>query len=977
MVDLPTPSGVSTIAEGEEPRPPDGVGMATLDHEAALAKVLGGLFDAEVVAEMVMPGVGRFEISRRIGSGGMGSVYEARDPELDRRVAIKVLHPDAGAPDRLVEEGKAMARLNHPNVVTVHEVGRADGRIFVVMELVEGDTLRRWQQAREHSWGEIVQMYQSVGQGIAAAHRSGLVHCDLKPENVLVGDDGRPRVTDFGIARLHRPELRVTDDGHADEDEGERDLGKSSTRLAGTPRYMSPEQYAGGVIDHRADQFGYCVMLWEALYGASPFAATSVAALAIAITHGDIEAPPPGRAVPQWLRRICERGLSRDPADRWPDMPALLEALGKGRDRARRRRIGWGLAAAGVLVASGYGAHQLRQNRIEQDCATEGAAIEEIWGPEPAAEVRRGMLDVGGETAGDTADRVQRWLDERAGKWREVATDTCLARELTPTADAEAPERAAWCLADRKAELEMTVELLRNPTRSLIEHAVLLVSQPFDIEGCADEAALARIELPPPEQREQVREIHRELVRADSTDAGGDRAAAEAIATEALKDAEALGWDRLEAKARGVLAKTLMQSGRTDEARAVASEAYFSAITLGDLITAKSAAERMIYIEGELRGELEAAQLWARLTDVLIDQLDQRDTPGEVYRLVRLAEALRFKGRRDEAQPLIERALGITARTLGTEHPRHVFVIGALSTNLRERGQLDEALVYNRQEVESDEAIFGPDSPQLATSLMGLGATYSQAGRHAEAKEALQRAYEIFVRTVGPESGRVASVTLNLAGAEQALGNEEVAIELLQEALAGLKRVLGPGHVRVGIALNNLGNALKSAGRREEARDALQSALEIFETELESDYPHVAFVSNNLGELEVSLGNHEVGKTLLERSLAIRERELGPDHIRLLNPIVALGDIQLEKRDLEGARAYAERAAVLLSKNEDTGLATTRALARLLMASVLWEEDPQRAREVAIAAREEMVALGADGESGAARVELWLEKHPE
>ena len=181
----------------------------------------------------------------------------------------------------------------------------------------------------------------------------------------------------------------------------------------------------------------------------------------------------------------------------------------------------------------------------------------------------------------------------------------------------------------------------------------------------------------------------------------------------------------------------------------------------------------------------------------------------------------------------------------------------------------------------------------------------------------------------------------------------------------------------MGIALNNLGNALKSAGRREEARDALQSALEIFETELESDYPHVAFVSNNLGELEVSLGNHEVGKTLLERSLAIRERELGPDHIRLLNPIVALGDIQLEKRDLEGARAYAERAAVLLSKNEDTGLATTRALARLLMASVLWEEDPQRAREVAIAAREEMVALGADGESGAARVELWLEKHPE
>jgi len=970
MLEQRNPSGTETVAAHRPTNPPsNGLDLATVDHEAALAEVLAGLFDPEVVAEMAVPAVGRFEVLGHIGSGGMGSVYEARDPELDRRVAIKVLHADAGDPGKLVEEGKAMARLNHPNVVTVYEVGRADDRVFVVMELVEGDTLRRWQRARDRSWREVVEMYQSFGAGIAAAHAGGLVHCDLKPENVVVGDDGRAKVTDFGIARMHRVDLVTV---------GERGtrppVRDTSTRMAGTPRYMSPEQYGPDGVDHRADQFGYCVMLWEALYRVPPFSGRTVAELAAQVTLGEIETPPVGVAVPPWLRRIVERGLSPNRAERWPDMPALLDALARGRGRARTRRAGWIAAGVGALLVIGYGAHEMRQAQVAERCEAEGAAIEEIWGPARVAEVRARLVEVGGESAETTADRVKRWLDESASDWRDVATQACLTRELTPPRDAEVSVRTAWCLADRRAELEMIIEPLRDPTRSVFDNAVTLVAHPLDMEGCTDQTALARLALPPVEQRDRVREIHRRRLRAQAANAAGDRPEAERIAKAALGDAQALGWAPLEAVVRSTVAATLLQSGRTDEARSTAAEAYFSAMTLGDLQTAKSSAEQMLYIEGDLRGDLEVAQTWGRHVDVLLDKLDQRGTPAEIQKLVRLAEALRLKGRRDEAQPLIDAALEIVTRTLGTEHPRYAFVLGALSTNLRERGRTDEALAHNLREVEICEAVYGHSHPRTATALLGLGATYSQAARYAEASVALRRAHAIFVRAVGPDGGRVAMVLVNLAGAEQAQGNEDEAIALLRQALAISEKVLGPRHVRVGIALNNLGNALKSAGKNEPARHAFLRALDIFETELESDYPHVAFVANNLGELEIALGDFDAAVGYLKRSLEIRERELGSDHVRLLAPLVLLGEQRLRLEDFEGAQVFGERAAKIAARGE--GSAIYRSRSELLLASVSWPDDPARARAIAEGVRAEMLRLGADGEPGADSAVRWLEAHP-
>lgn len=221
----------------------------------------------------------------------MGAVYEAYDPKLERRVALKVLHAEGVADQRLLAEGKAMARLNHPNVVSVYDVDR--DRVFVAMELVEGMTLRAWMAQHPRSWREVLELYLEVGRGIVAAHDEDLVHCDLKPENVLVGDDGRPRVVDFGIALLTREHRDPREERPQGADVPSNE-GVTPSTVRGTPRYMSPEQFLHRPLDHRSDQFSLCAMLWEALYRARPFDGDNVIALGAQVTTGALSSPLPG-----------------------------------------------------------------------------------------------------------------------------------------------------------------------------------------------------------------------------------------------------------------------------------------------------------------------------------------------------------------------------------------------------------------------------------------------------------------------------------------------------------------------------------------------------------------------------------------------------------------------------------------------------------------------------------------------------------
>jgi tetratricopeptide (TPR) repeat protein len=301
--------------------------------------------------------VGRYVIERTLGHGGMGVVYAAHDPDLDRRVAVKLLRPDqsgSAAEQRrlLVREAQAMARLQHNNVITVYEVGTADDCTFIAMELVDGGTLRSWLAASPRDWRDIVRMFVAAGEGLHAAHAVGLVHRDFKPDNVLVARNGHIRVTDFGLARLAANHPMATTAAAASGMAMSRvtmPLTRSGA-VAGTPRYMAPEQLRGGSVDARTDVFSFSVALYEALFGQPPFAGASMPELEQAIAADAIRPPPPGTRVPARVVRLLRWGLRRDPAARPADLEQLLAELRP----ALRPRLPWVVAAlAGCVLVAG------------------------------------------------------------------------------------------------------------------------------------------------------------------------------------------------------------------------------------------------------------------------------------------------------------------------------------------------------------------------------------------------------------------------------------------------------------------------------------------------------------------------------------------------------------------------------------------------------------------------------------------------
>jgi serine/threonine protein kinase len=277
--------------------------------------------------------VGRFEVRGAIAGGGMGMVYEAYDTKLDRRVALKLVHPRLhGTPharERLIAEARVLARLDHPNVVPVHDFVEVDGQIVIVMELIAGQTLAAWERARVRSWREIAAVYHEAGRGLAAAHALGIVHRDFKPANVIVGDDGRVRVLDFGLARVD-VELETPQPG------------ERPCEVLGTLAFTSPEQLAGDLATAASDQFSFCVALHRALHGVAPFAGGDAITLAAAIRAGRV-ARGEGRRIPRWLQRVVERGLAAAPAERHASMQVLLANLdrrshARAAPRADRRR---------------------------------------------------------------------------------------------------------------------------------------------------------------------------------------------------------------------------------------------------------------------------------------------------------------------------------------------------------------------------------------------------------------------------------------------------------------------------------------------------------------------------------------------------------------------------------------------------------------------------------------------------------------
>ncbi len=369
-------------SRGKEPA---GASAGLLDAstiDSTRATLTGPPVDALHVGSVV----DRYIVVERLGAGAMGVAYSAYDPKLDRKVALKLLRHRAGGDpllrqERLVREAKAIAKLSHPNIVGLFDVGVHLGEVFLAMEYLSGGTLKRWLGAERRPWRDVLKMFIDVGRGLDDAHAAGLIHRDFKSENVLLDKSGVPKIVDFGLVRLAESvEAELANDEIFDDELDSPSTASGSgfeplTRtgaLLGTPAYMAPEQFLGKVADARTDQFAFCVSLYHALYGERPFTGESVAEIAASVMRGLVRPAPADSAVPGWLRKVVLRGLSTAPALRFPSMSALLHALAAD-PVARRRR--WLLASATSLlvvggVLAGTRIASTKRHEIETQAAT-------------------------------------------------------------------------------------------------------------------------------------------------------------------------------------------------------------------------------------------------------------------------------------------------------------------------------------------------------------------------------------------------------------------------------------------------------------------------------------------------------------------------------------------------------------------------------------------------------------------------------
>jgi tetratricopeptide (TPR) repeat protein/tRNA A-37 threonylcarbamoyl transferase component Bud32 len=801
--------------------------------------------------------IGRYIVLGLLGKGGMGVVYSAYDPELDRKVALKLLrvvHRKKGEDIdakrmRLLREAKAIARLSHPSVVVVYDVGTYQDQVFIAMELVEGMTAIRWRDTRKPSWREVLKVFIAAGEGIAAAHAADLIHRDFKPDNVMVTPDGKVRVMDFGLARTmdriteetampgpepegdeptmpgaRPPEPRLTNDGN----------------VVGTPAYMPPEQYLG-VADERSDQFSFCVSLYECVYGQHPFEARTSFGLSGNVQAGRVHEAPAHTKVPPWLRKILLRGMKPRPEERYLSMGELLDALGRDPSVARRR---W-LMAGGVLVAAGglaFGVQRAADSK-RAFCAAGPERVAAAWElPETRGEaprhaaIRKAFTATGKPYAPDTIRSVFEFLDEYARKWVGVYKDACEATHVRGDQSEEVLDLRMGCLNDRLSGLHALTAVFNGATGEVVEHAVDAAHALMPLDGCSDVKQLkSMIAAPDPAVEARVEGLRREIGQIKAVHDAGRYVAALEQLKPVLEESRTLGYRPLEAEALTWMGRATSELGENANAEKILEQALDAAVGShhDDLLAEISA--YLVWVTG-FQGRFSDADRWRRF-----------------------------------AEAAIERA--------GVDHSiAYSWLLNNVGVIYQLQGKLPEAIEYQRRAVGIKEKNLGPDDPDVAGTLGNLALAMSLAKRPDEALAMIDRSTRI------------------------------------------LKRSLGDSHPRVASGLSNRGEILLSLGRPDEALASYQGAQRIWEREEDADDPTIAYALTGIGRSLTAMHRPREALVPLERALAIRKRH-DSDGTRLGETEFALAmAVWSGTRDAQRASALALGALAHYSSVSTSGV---------------------------------------------------------
>ncbi len=827
--------------------------------------------------------MGRYVVLGGLGAGGMGMVILAYDPDLDRRVAIKILLGDVfggrqvdAARHNLLREAQAMARLSHPNVVTIYEAGTMRDRLFVAMEYVQGGNMRSWMDERAHSVREVLDVFLAAGRGLAAVHAAGMVHCDFKPENVLFGTDGRVRVTDFGLAGVSAHAMSGGPDRDSIGALGARDLRHGITyqgKVMGTPRYMAPEQHLALPVDAHADQFGFCVALYEALYGVRPFPDDDYPKLVDAVTSGRIAPPPRASTVPAWLHAVVVRGLSPAREHRWPSMAALLEAL-VADPALRRRRVASGVAVVLLAAVAAWGlAGKWSHGAALEPCAGADARVATAWNPAARARVEAAFAASGPARAHDLFTRVAARLDAYAEQWRRVHTETCRATRVRGEQSEQLLDLRMTCLERRRGALAALVNVLAGADAEMIDRAVQAAGDLPAIDGCADvETLAARMPAPrDPALAARVTALEARLDHAEALRAAGKSHQALALALPIAEEADATGHAPVRARAHALVGR----------ARALLDEADGS--------------ERELHTAVRLASEAH--------DDVLLAQV-----------LLHLSHSYRQNRGNYDAALLSARMAEATSLRSGADVLAVADAQLAESWALTAFGRFDEARTLAETAYATYVNSPAKDSPRMQTALIRLGLGAEAAGRYDEARTWDERALALVIATSGPEHPTVSSVLNNLAMAVLGQGDIAEARRLYERALVIRENAFGPDHTSTAHALNGLASVVELQDA-DQASKLYERALAIYEASgLNS--PMVALVQTNLGGLRVRQARYPEAQTLFERARAIFARN-GDDSLDAAFIDDNLAGLALAQHHGAEARAlYAKELAV--RKNHGT-----------------------------------------------------------
>jgi tetratricopeptide (TPR) repeat protein len=949
---------------------------------AATAKVFAAIERGQVGDSLVDHAIGRYRVESVIGRGGMGVVVRAHDPELDRAIAIKLVDPwtkreqlDAswGAwRARLRTEARAMARLRHPNVVTVYDVGTLGNQLFVAMELVDGESLARH---LEHDRSDALALCLAAGRGLCAAHAAGLVHGDVKPDNILVDRDGRALVGDFGLTRA------IADPGE-------------SGALIGTPVYMPPEQLRRQPADQHSDQFAFAVTVYEAVTGGRPWRATSLDALLRAIVETPPARPPEmTRAV--W--RVVARGLSPERVDRYPSLANLVDDL----ERAVRPRRTWivagAVAGAAALAAAAYGG---RSHDTRATCA------------EPTDRTRTLAVSCG-QAPSESCAAFSKALSSRAAAWRQTYVGVCRATR-DGGQSAELLDRRMHCLDQRLFE-----------HAALVDHLASRGASPIaGIDALDALSALHHLDAPetcstfdrpggsvPPARAKEIAEGERWVAGARADYALGHYAPGRDALAAHLDAIRSLGYAPLLASATMTLGELQMQSGDLQGAEMSFDAGLRAAAEAGDDVATATLLLDRAYLIGESRQQWERGAELLRAAETAIvragkpaqlegnllverglmaedtgdfaaartayeQALEVRRASGDrsdvAVALQRLCSVEGQLGKLADARAHCEEAVKVLREELGEAHPHVAEAQSNLGIELAIEGDLKAAREHWLAALSTLERGLGPDAPGLAPVLLNL----SDVSRELRDPDAAERYLARTVKVSASAETSAESIGVQIRAADQlrSTGKSAEGLAMLEQLARRAEATLGPAHPTTASALDSLGDAYYESDRYADARDTYQKAIKAKGTLYGERHPTTLGTMGRYGQALLEMNDAKAACPVFEQVMLATEETVKTNPPLLAQGYVNFADCLNTTGDHARALPLAEKALAILEPRADDPVHISQA--RFVLAQALWgaRRDPQ-ALVIARKARDEMRAIGPQATS-LPDVERWLVKPP-